>query len=149
MHVIQSVILTLIQVFYPGFDMEQFQQRLGLPQVDQIAENIKQYLPQNKIRAKSDKFIISGFWESYRGPINPGKGTNANPHFYENDLMHFDQMIYSFVTLDNAPNPTTPNSYPWDGKCFYDATTRDCIEQSFSNKSTQKWMEEKDHALMK
>lgn len=93
---------------------------------------------------------MSGFWEGWRGPLNPGKGHANETSYYENDLLYFDQIIYSFGTLDDKPNATKPNNKVWDGNCLYDTATGDCIENSFGwadPSNPQAKIAEKNHAL--
>ena len=106
--------------------------------------------PKRVKKVRSDEFYVSGFWESYRGPLNPGPGNATDTTYYQNDLKYYDQLIYSFLTLDQKPNATHPHSTGWDGKCIYDATTQDCAENSFAwdmPNNPQKWLMEKNKAL--
>lgn len=49
---------------------------------------------------QSDEFYVTGFWESYRGPLTPGEGNATVPSYYSKDIEYFDNLIYSFLTLD-------------------------------------------------
>jgi hypothetical protein len=64
--------------------------------------------------------------------LNPGEGKSNETSYYSKDVEQFDEIIYSFLTLDQKPNATHPHSTSWDGRCIYDATTQDCAENSFA-----------------
>ena len=74
---------------------------------------------------------MTGFWESYLGPIDPGNGTAKNETYYVKDIQFYDRLVYSFVTLDQFPNPEKPRHMSWNGTCLHDATTKECIYDTF------------------
>ena len=76
----------------------------------------------NNNRIETPK-IISGYWENWRGAINPGGGGNHNPSYYKNDIASTNHVLYSFITLDRRPNPDNPGTKYWDGKALYESMT--------------------------
>lgn len=51
---------------------------------------------------------ISGYWENWKGAINPGSTEVSHAAYYLNDIKHFNHLYYAFLTLDQHPNPDTP-----------------------------------------
>ena len=138
MHQVLSIILSIVAMVWPGFDKHAMMQKIeqNFSEVHQFMDQTRSYIDtkrkENVKKVQSDEFIVSGFWESYRGPLNPGKGDATNTTYYENDVKNFNEIIYSFLTLDNKPNATHPRDRAWDGQCIYDATTQDCAANSIA-----------------
>lgn len=63
--------------------------------------------------------------------MKPGKGNATVESYYYNDIEFFDNIIYSFITLDQHPDPEHPRHMQWDGNCLYDSTTKDCAYDTF------------------
>lgn len=93
-------------------------------------EMLQEEMEESSIKSKDADFVISGFWEPWKTPINPGDGNNTTPSYYENDVKYFDNVIYSFMTLDKYPNPDAPRMTRWNGTCLYDSMTRDCAQNT-------------------
>jgi len=90
---------------------------------DYIFGNDEVVALQQVTPVQSDEFYVTGFWEAWRGPNDPGEGNATLPSYYANDIKYFDNLVYSFLTLDSSPNATHPRHRSWDGYCIYDATT--------------------------
>jgi len=67
---------------------------------------------------------ISGYWENWKGPIQPGPGTTKDPSHYENDFGPMTHIFYSFLTLAKIPNPDGPPVAYWDGLAIYESMTQ-------------------------
>ena len=65
--------------------------------------------------------LISGYWENWKGAINPGSGGTSDPSYYMNDIADTNHVLYSFLTLDETPNPYSPNKKCWNGKAIYES----------------------------
>jgi hypothetical protein len=76
---------------------------------------------QHKVSA-TNKFI-GGYWENWKGAINPGSSSNKEAAYYSNDIKHFNHIYYSFLTLDKVPNPDSPHVSTWDGHSIYESMT--------------------------
>ena len=61
------------------------------------------FVPSGSV-VKRPKFI-TGYWENWNTPINPGPGSSSDASYYANDIEDFTHVIYSFLTLSPAPNP--------------------------------------------
>lgn len=72
---------------------------------------------------RTNKFI-SGYWENWKGAINPGSSEVAHPSYYLNDIKHFNHVYYSFLTLEQHPNPDAPEKKNWDGLHIYESMTQ-------------------------
>ena len=71
---------------------------------------------------KSSK-IISGYWENWRGAIHPGGGGSDSPAYYKKDIASTNHVLYSFITLDQRPNPDNPGQKYWNGMALYESMT--------------------------
>jgi endo-chitodextinase len=80
-------------------------------------------ISQNVIGAESSK-MRGGYWENWKSPINPGKGTTSDPSYYESDILNFNHVHYSFLTLAKTPNWRNPPVARWDGLAIYESMTR-------------------------
>jgi glycosyl hydrolase family 18 (putative chitinase) len=78
---------------------------------------------QNLIGAENSK-VIGGYWENWKGPIDPGPGTTSDASYYMNDIKNFNHVYYSFLTLDKTPNPNSPQNIQWDGRAIYESMTQ-------------------------
>ncbi|QSH41408.1 glycosyl hydrolase family 18 protein [Lentisphaerota bacterium ZTH] len=67
--------------------------------------------------------IIGGYWENWNSPINPVGSDTSAPSYYSTDLENFNYVYYSFLTLDQHPNPDNPQSLQWDGNSIYESMT--------------------------
>ena len=138
MNQVLSIILTIRSMLFPGFDKHQFVSNMSQnfqdvhQAMDKMRSMIDSHPKRNEKKVQSDEFYITGFWESYRPPLNPGKGNETDKSYYTNDLKEYDQLVYSFLTLDHRPNATHPHDYKWDGNCLYDPNTHACAENSFA-----------------
>ena len=52
--------------------------------------------------------MINGYWENWKGPINPKGWSNADPNYYVDDFRANTHIFYSFLTLAKVPNPDSP-----------------------------------------
>lgn len=68
--------------------------------------------------------FISGYWENWKGAINPGSSEMGHASYYTNDIKHFNHIYYSFLTLDQKPNPDAPANKQWDGLAIYESMTQ-------------------------
>lgn len=77
----------------------------------------------------ADSIIISGYWENWRDPLDPGSSDSSDPAYYANDIENFNVVYYAFLTLVQVPDPSSPPDEQWDGKSIYESVTQaDIIE---------------------
>ena len=67
--------------------------------------------------------MINGYYENWRMPINPGKGETRDPSYYHYDISSLTHVFYSFLCLDQRPNPDLPAKKHWNGKTLYESMT--------------------------
>ena len=103
---------------------------------------------------QNSTFRTTGYWEAWGAAINPGGGPNntaANASYYVNDLKPIDNVLYSFLTLDEHPNSTYPRNVTWNGTCIIDSETSDCVANSLNFtggwKNPDNWQAVKVEAL--
>ena len=51
---------------------------------------------------------INGYYENWRPPVTPGGGGSSSPSYYTNDIESCNHVLYSFISLDQHPNPDYP-----------------------------------------
>ncbi|MCP3964763.1 MAG: hypothetical protein GY750_04725 [Lentisphaerae bacterium] len=73
--------------------------------------------------ASSGDIIIGGYWENWKGAINPPVSDVSSPEYYANDIKNFNIIYYSFLTLAKSPNPDNPPDALWDGLAIYESMT--------------------------
>ena len=59
--------------------------------------------------------MINGYYENWRMPINPGAGETRDPSYYRHDIASLTHVFYSFLCLDQRPNPDLPAKKHWNG----------------------------------
>lgn len=67
---------------------------------------------------------VGGYWENWEAAMNPGSSDSSNPVYYENDLANFDRIFYSFLTLAQKPDPSSPPNERWGGLAIYESMTQ-------------------------
>lgn len=87
---------------------------------------IQEAIELSSIESNDDGFVVSGFWVPWKPSLNPGQANNTTPSYYESDVKYFDEVVYSFMMLDQHPNAGTPRNTVWNGTCLYDGMTADC-----------------------
>ena len=87
---------------------------------------------------QSTNKFISGYWENWKQPLNPGSGGTHDAGYYMNDIRSFNHIYYSFLTLDRRPNPDAPHNAGWDGQHVYESMTADPVEKVM-NKTDPAW----------
>ena len=108
-----------------------------------------------ELHAKERKMRkISGYWENWKCPINPGKGEAKDPSFYKIDIANFNCVLYSFLTLDKTPNPDQPAQRHWDGTAIYESMSADNILTVMTKtdppwKNPDEWQRVKIDALIR
>jgi len=66
---------------------------------------------------------INGYYENWRQPVTPGGGGSSSPSYYSNDIASCNHVLYSFICLDQHPNPDFPATKYWNGKALYESMT--------------------------
>jgi len=102
------------------------------------------------------KFVI-GYWENWNPALNPDDNDESDTDHYRDDIEAFNVVIYSFLTLDESPNPYSPSKSYWGGEAIYESMTRSDVVTFMQQypqgmpewKRTHNWMRKKVDALIK
>ena len=82
--------------------------------------------------------MINGYYENWRAPTNPGSGETRDPSFYQNDIASLTHVFYSFLCLNQRPNPDLPAKKHWNGKALYESMTAADVIDVMTEK-TPRW----------
>ena len=77
--------------------------------------------------------MVSGYWEAWQPPIEPGEGGPTDPDYYKDNIDDLTHLFYAFLTLDPTPDATKPHTSTWDGKAIYDSSTGTDIMDVLAN----------------
>ena len=96
-----------------------------------------------------ENFKIGGYWENWKGALNPGSSSVNDPAYYSNDMNNFSHVYYSFLTLVKTPNPDTPPNQQWDGQSIYESMTQADVMLVLDKEDyNYKWQGDKIRAMI-